>query len=60
MNITIKSRFKFNELIHDTAYGLAKRMILKDKDKAIKKIHGFVLTASKTRKSVFVKVQKAT
>ena len=60
MNITIKSRFKFNELIHDSAFGLAKRMILKDKDKGIKKIHGFVLTASKTSDSVFVKIQKAT
>ena len=59
MNINIKSRFKFNELVHDAAFGLAKTMILKDKDKAIKKIHGFVLTASKTENSVFVKVQKA-
>ena len=58
MNIQIKSRFKFNELVHDKAYGLAKKMIFSDEDKAIKRVGKFVLTARKTDSSVFVKVQK--
>jgi len=58
MNIQIKSRFKFDELVHDKAYGLAKKMIFSDEKKAVKKVGKFVLTASKTSNSVFVKVQK--
>jgi len=58
MNIQIKSRFKFNELVHDKAYGLAKSMIFSGSEKAIKKIGKFVLIARKTENSVFVRVQK--
>ena len=58
MNIQIKSRFMFNEIVHDKAYGLAKKLIMNGRDKAVKRIDGFVLTARKSSHSVFVKVQR--
>ena len=58
MNIQIKSRFKFDEHIHDKAYGMAKSMVFSDRNKSIKKVGKFILTASKTERSVFVRVQR--
>ena len=53
MDIKINSTLSFDELIYDAAYGLAKRMIFKNKDEMIKRVHGFVLTGVKTNNSVY-------
>ncbi len=58
MNIQIKSGFKFNETVHDNAYGLAKKLIMGNEDRKIKRVGGFVLTAVKTSRSVHVKVHR--
>ena len=58
MEIKIKSNHEFNELVYDAAYGISKMMIIKDKPKAIKRVHGFILTASKTSNSVIIKIHK--
>ena len=58
MNIVIKSKFEFNEQIMDSAYGLAKTIIIKDKPAGVRPVGEFVLTASKTKSAVYVKVQK--
>jgi len=58
MNIVIKSRFKFDERVMDIAYGLAKTMIHKDKPASVKQTGKFVITATKTKSAVYVKIQK--
>lgn len=58
MDIKIKSRFKFDENLYDKAFGLAKSILINDKQSAIKHIGSYTLTAKRTPNSVYVRIQR--
>lgn len=58
MFITVTSDIEFNELVYDKACGLAKKMITKNKSKAVAFTNKYTITASKINNSVIVKIRQ--